>query len=815
MEQLMICEKQSVANALADYFSRHGGQLEKKNGFYINTEDDTVITWLAGHVLTLDEPEDIDPEMKSWKYPLPIVPAKFNRHPNPQKIRMYETVRKLITEATHIIHVGDPDREGQVLVDELLDDVRGKVPIQRLLLQGGINDHDISQSLAGIFDNQKQWGLYRAGITRDNIDWLVGMNLTRHITNKWHEGFNDGTVPIGRVKTPTVAIVVKREKEIQAFKQETYYNISIKFNVGNTPMSALMQTEDKITSPTAANAMATKMNGKPLIIRSVQTEKKTERTKRLYQLSRLQVDADKFFDIDVQQTLDVLEKLYLEGYTTYPRSDCEYLSEAEKLEAPKVAAALNAKIPGEIGIIPCSGTVPNENLNTSPVFNDKKVGAHHAIIPTVKVPDLDKLTKEERAIYLLITRKYVSVFYPDYTYNIVTVTGECLDKKFSFKYRQTIDPGWSCLYPKGDKKAGGKEEENELAINMSSGTVYTVTKGEAKKVVTKPPKRYTTATLVNAMLHARSKHEELNKILIEVKGIGTSATQAPIVTALIKNKLLKLKGKEIYPTDLAMQTTELLPEELTEPDYTATMEMQLKKLEKGEVTEDELIHETVNFVKDVISQQTEPLFNHEYPCPVCGKGYIIVHRWIDRATGEPKAYARCCNKECGQYIPIKDGKPCFDHPCPDCHKGYVETRTYKDKKTGEVREYSRCNNKECGHFFPTVDGEPYIDYPCPKCGHGYIVINKYKDRQTGEEKMYARCNNTDCKQYYPVVDGKPKVVVCPECGKGYMTQKKNPQDGSYFYGCSRYPECKKTMKEEEFLASKSMYDGKKSGKTHK
>lgn len=810
MEQLMICEKKSVADALADYFERHGAHIQKMNGYLMNQDTDMVITWLAGHVLSSDMPQDMDPAMKSWKYPLPIVPKKFTKHPNPQKINQYNTVTKLISEASRIINAGDPDREGQVLVDELLDDVRGKIPIQRLLLKGGMNDHDIAQSLAGVFDNQKQWGLYRSGLMRNNIDWLIGINLTRHFTNKWHEGYGNGTIPIGRVKTPTTALVVKREREIQAFSKETYYNILIRFMVGPDEMTASMQSKDKILSETAANAMAVQMSGKDFAIRTVQPVQKENAVKKLYQLSTLQVDADRYFDIDVKKTLDTLESLYLKGYTTYPRSECEYLSNAERLEAPKVAKALNAKLGIEIGTIPISQNMGNPNLDKSPVFDDKKVGAHHAIIPTETVPDLDKLEKEEREIYLLIVRKYASIFYPVNVYTTTTVTGECQGKTFVFKYKRTKDPGWTILYPKAkDKKKGKDDEEKELPINISAGSVYTVKRGEARKVVTKPPKRYTTATLVDAMYHARSQNEELNKTLREVKGIGTSATQASIVAELIQTGMLKLKGKEILPTDIAMQTTELLPSTLTEPDYTAMMENQLTKLERGEVTEKELLDETVNFIKLVIDGQKEPLYSHEYPCPACGKGYILIHHWKDKETGETREYARCNNRECGQFIPLVDGKPCFDNLCPDCHKGYIQVHTYTDKKTGEERQYARCNNKDCGHFFPMADGKPCIEYPCPKCGHGYIVPHSYTDKTTGETRFYSRCDNKDCKQYYPVVDGKPKVVECPECKIGFMTEKRNSKDNSLFYSCSRYPECRKTMKVQEFLAAKTIYEKKK------
>lgn len=758
---LIIAEKRDVATKLADYFTRHGNTFTLEDGYFASDPkgkyETTYITWLAGHIMTDYIPEDYNPEWHSWaRTPLPIFPEEFKRKPLKDKERQYKIVRNLISRASLIVNAGDPDREGQVLVDELLDDVRGRVTIKRLLLSG-LNDEMIGQALNGMKSDEEFHGLYRSGVTRANIDWLIGINFTRHFSILWNKGGQSGTVPIGRVKTPTVALVVKREKKIKDFKPQNWYTITADVKIAGRPVKITLDAKDKITDLEMANSIKNSLIGKSFLVHQVTPEHHEESVKALYQLNTLQIDADKYCDIDAKETAEAAESLYLAGYTSYPRTECRYLPESQRQEAPVIAKALNEKVSAEIGVVP-TGEQLNENVAKSPVYNDKKLGAHHALVPTTKVPDLDKLKPVEKAIYLLIVKKYVSIFYPPYTYDTVKVTGTIGEYPFTFSFRRITDFSWTSMYVPYKKKGKDTDDIPDLDIPISSGSVYAVIAADAKKQTNRPPKRYTEATLIAAMANARSKKEELNKTLREIKGIGTSATQSKTIEELLsssKSPMLAKKGKEIYPTDLAMLVTELLPEILTEPDYTAIMENNLADIvsaptvaEQAEKEKD-LIDQTKTFVSTIIADNTDPIVNHEFPCPSCGNGYVVYHHWKDK-DGTLHEYARCSNPECKKYFPFKDGKP-YMHTCPACGKGTVEAHAYIDKATGERREYGRCSNPECG-------------------------------------------------EYWPMIDGIPKTVHCPECHEGWIKEKKGKQ--GYFYSCSRFPSCKKTITEEELRKTK-------------
>lgn len=712
---LIICEKKDVATKLADYFNRHGNSFSlNTKGYYMSDPNGkyemTCITWLAGHILEDKTPEEYNPAWKSWvNTPLPIIPAKFEKQPSKDKFKhiQYENVMALIPNAATIINAGDPDREGQVLVDELLQDQIGKKDIRRIILSG-LNDEMIQRALKSMKPDSDYRGLYLSGVARAHIDWLIGINLTRHFSILWNKGGMYGTVPVGRVKTPTVALVVKREKELRDFKPQNWYAVTADIIVGGQKATLTLDTKEKIADKTKADEIKNAVLGKNFTVSNFESEKKTQTVRELYQLNTLQIDADKYCDIPVGDTLKAAESLYLGGYISYPRTECRYLPESQRKDAPVIAKAINEKLSSVIGVIP-TGSQITEQVGKSPVFNDKKLGAHHALVPTGKIPDLDKLSETEKQIYLLIVRKYGTIFCPDYIASQIKVRGTIGQYDFSLSYTKPEQIGWKVMYlaykKKDDKKKN--DEEQKLDWKPSTGSTYSVVGTQTVKKTTRPPKPYTDATLIAAMANIRSDDESLNDTLRQIKGIGTSATQATIIDQLIKNKLLYKVKKEIHPTDLAMQVTDLLPTILTEADYTAKMEQALAKLESGETnSEQPYLTAAVDLVNKILKECTEPIYSRDYPCPACGKGYVIYHKWTDKESGELHEYARCNNEDCRCYWPVENGKPKLVK-CPKCGKGWMKEK--KNMKTGNIfygcSDYPECRGTMTEEDFKKAKAE--------------------------------------------------------------------------------------------------------------
>lgn len=340
MEQLIITEKPSVALALSEYFGRHGNPCSREKGHYLTQDKKTCITWASGHILTEYEPGDYNAEWEGawWKTPLPMVPKPFKRKVMKDKKPLYDHIMELLKDAKVVVNAADPDREGQTLGDEILEGkTEGKV-VKRLLLNA-LDDDSIAKALASVKDDKAYEGLYKAGATRSDIDWLIGMNLTRFFTVKAHDGGypKNETEAVGRVKGPTVSLIVKRQKEIDEFKPETYFTISALLTINGSKVKAEYDTKDRITNELEASNIVNHSTGKDFVVSSKETEHHEEAVNKLYSLDTLQIDADKMEGISAKETLDALQSLYEKKYTTYPRSDCKFLPESQKKDAIEIA----------------------------------------------------------------------------------------------------------------------------------------------------------------------------------------------------------------------------------------------------------------------------------------------------------------------------------------------------------------------------------------------------------------------------------------------------------------------------------------------
>lgn len=447
--RLYIAEKPSVGRELAKCLTgpiaRHDGYLVTKDG---------VVTWLFGHILRQAEPEEYDPKYKRWRAEdLPIIPEHWKLFVDKNCEKQFAIVKSLIEKADEIVHGGDPDREGQLLVDEVLDYLGNKKPVRRILLNA-LDEKSIKKANASLRDNRDFFNLKQSALARARADWLIGMNLSRAYTLAARRAGHERLVlPIGRVKTPTLSLVVRREREIENFKPVTYYLIRGTFQHANGSFEAQWKPQDTMAGLDSENRLVDKkiadeklafFEAMPhdAVISSYQKVKKQEPQPLPFSLSTLQVLAGKRFGYAPQLVLDTAQKLYEKKLTTYPRSDCEYLPTNQLGDASTILAHLS-----KAGDAQIAAWVKAANpKQKSRAWNDKKISAHHAIIPTTVQADVTKMTQEERNLYHLIARGYLAQFYPVHTYDQTKVEVSYKEETFTASGRTERDLGWKVMY---------------------------------------------------------------------------------------------------------------------------------------------------------------------------------------------------------------------------------------------------------------------------------------------------------------------------------------------------------------------------------
>ena len=509
--RLYIAEKPSMGREIAAVLP---GPVRKGNGF-IETGAGTV-TWLFGHVLRQAEPQEYDAKYKVWRAEdLPIIPEHWKLMVSESSAKQFAVVKQLITQADEIVHAGDPDREGQLLVDEVLEYVGCNKPVQRILLNA-LDEKSIREAIDQLKPNAQFFNLRQSALGRARADWLIGMNLSRAYTMAaQRSGHRKLVLPIGRVKTPTLALVVRREREIENFKPVDYLNIKAVFQHTNGQFQAQwkpnemqqgLDSEGRLVDKQIAEAKLKFFGQEPLtgMISGYSKAKKQEAQRLPFSLSTLQVLAGRGFGYEPQQVLDTAQALYERKLTTYPRSDCEYLPTNQFKDSQSILTNLQS----------CGDdTLANwakgaDGKIKSRAWNDKKISAHHAIIPTRVKADLSKMNVVERNIYFLIAQAYMAQFYPVHTYYQTKVEVAYKEELFTASGRTEIDLGWKALYTSKknneadneegqDKEDNGQEENNLPPMKKNDNVDYV--SGELAKSVTRPPVRFTQATLIAAM----------------------------------------------------------------------------------------------------------------------------------------------------------------------------------------------------------------------------------------------------------------------------------------------------------------------------
>ncbi|KQA19110.1 DNA topoisomerase III [Vibrio metoecus] len=591
MSRLIIAEKPSLARAIADALPKP----HKKEQGCIRCANGDVVTWCIGHLLEQVEPDAYDERYKKWNMAdLPIIPQQWQLRPRKSSSQQLTVVRKLLKDANQIIHAGDPDREGQLLVDEVLDYC--KVPnhkkevVQRLLISD-LNLSAVKRALQVLRSNREFIPLSVSALARSRADWLYGMNMSRAYTLLGKKAGYQGVLSVGRVQTPVLGLVVRRDEEIENFVPHDYFTLDAlipflhgvdQFDIRARwkPSEACLPWQDedgRVTNRKLVENVASRIANQPATV----TESEQAQTKQAaplpYSLSALQIDAAKRYNFSAQQVLDLCQSLYEKHkLITYPRSDCRYLPKEHLAQAADVVAAIANNAQEMVT------AVNNADLSLrSKAWNDSKVDAHHAIIPTPKKASVNALSSYEMKVYQLIARQYLIQFYPAAVYAEAKLVFNIAGGVFVAKGRQLLSAGWKALTGHQDEQEEGVDKVPPLPV----GTVLQCREGEIKQRQTEPPRHFTEATLLQAMTGIARfvADKELKKILRDTDGLGTEATRAGILDTLFKRGLLLRDNKLIKSTLAGRGLIHALPAEATYPDMTAHWEHQLQAIaEKGQ-----------------------------------------------------------------------------------------------------------------------------------------------------------------------------------------------------------------------------------------
>jgi DNA topoisomerase-3 len=671
---------------------------------HITCKNGDLVTWCAGHLLRQAEPHEVNPRWKKWSFDtLPItVPATgWASVPQKSASKQLGVIKRLLADraVTVVVHAGDPGREGQLIVDEVLNYFGNRKPVQRVQLTS-LDVKSITKALGALRDNKEFAPVCEAAEGRALADMLVGMNMTRAVTMcASKQGVDGGVLSVGRVQTPTLGLVVARDREIETFIPTDFFVPSIVANHMKGDFSATwmprddflgLDSENRIVDRRVAEELVTKAKGQTgQVIQASYTEKSQGPTLP-YSLSALQSEASSKFGFTASRTLELAQSLYERRYTSYPRTDSRYLPEEQFGEASEILANL-----AKYGLDAAAKATPSLR---SKAWNTAKITEHHAIIPTGEVPS--GLSDDERTLYRVIANSYIRQFFPNYRYVEQAVIVEIAGERWKGTGRQDVDRGW--------KSVGGSEELKAGAIpaGVRQGDSVTCTDGSVSASQTKPPSYFTDGSLIDAMTHIdrHVKDIKIKKCLKEAAGLGTEATRANIIETLVTRKYVSRKGKQLRSTEIGRTLIDNLPAPLVDPGTTALWEMALDKVANGQLPLGKFLERQQTLVPQMIKAAVEKanfsgIAGPVYPCPECGMP-------LKRLKGKKGYFWACFNDEkhqdpvFAQDIKGKPGTPRLrggdasapKAPCPEPGCGEQMIRMESRKKAGVF--FWRCANSE-------------------------------------------------------------------------------------------------------------------------
>lgn len=662
MKALVIAEKPSVARDIARVL-----HCEKKLDGGMEGRD-YIVTWALGHLVTLADPEAYDKKYVKWEMEtLPMMPDKMKLVVIPQTGKQFRAVKALLfrKDVGSVVIATDAGREGELVARWILEITGCQKPIKRLWISS-VTDKAIREGFEHLRDGREYDNLYRAAAARAEADWLVGINATRALTCKYN-----AQLSCGRVQTPTLAMIARREQEIKEFVPKEYFGLTLKAAgirwSWQDKKSGSYRTFDK----ERAEKLKKEIEGKAITVTSVEKVSKKQNAPGLYDLTELQRDASRRFGYSAKETLNIMQRLYENHKVlTYPRTDSRYIGKdvAETLKERLKACAVGP-------YRKLAGTLAMKPIHTNASFvDDKKVSDHHAIIPTEQFVDLSHMTNEERKIYDLVVRRFLAVLMPPFTYDETTMKAEAGEGIFTARGKIVQSQGWKEAY---ETEVFSGEDEDEIAEELpKEQKLPELKKGEKLKIEkmeltagkTKPPARFNEATLLSAMENPVKYMESRDKTYIrtlgETGGLGTVATRADIIDKLFKSFLMEKKGKDIYITSKARQLLGLVPEDLKKPELTASWELKLGKIARGELKQEAFLSSIRGYTEELISEikTADGTFRHENitgkKCPRCGKFLLAVN-------GKNSKLLVCQDRECGYRETLSRTT---NARCPNCHK---------------------------------------------------------------------------------------------------------------------------------------------------
>ncbi|MGE5633546.1 MAG: DNA topoisomerase III [Caulobacteraceae bacterium] len=701
-KSLVLAEKPSVGRDLARVL-----KCGKNNGGFFEGEK-YIVTWALGHLVTLAEPEDYGDNYKSWRLEdLPILPDSLKLVVIKQTGKQYNVVKQqmLRKDVGEIIIATDAGREGELVARWIIEKANVRKPIKRLWISS-VTDKAIREGFSSLKDGKAYNNLYASAVARADADWLVGINATRALTCKYN-----AQLSCGRVQTPTLAMIAKREEEIRDFIPREFYGISAAAEGFKLTWQDRQTKDIKTFDKDKCDKIYASLKGKNAEVIEVEKAYKKSYPPQLYDLTELQRDGNRLFGFSAKDTLSIMQRLY-ENYKllTYPRTDSRFISSdivdtlKDRIKACGIGSygAMAAKV---------SRTPIKVNKN---FVDDSKVSDHHAIIPTEQPLSLSLLSDNERKIYDLVVKRFFAVLYSPFEYEQTTIKAKIGKELFTAKGKTVISQGWKEVYHNVATEEDGTDEGNDQVLPVvNKGAVLKISSINQTKGQTKPPARFNEATLLSAMenpvKYMAGESQELIKTIGETGGLGTVATRADIIEKLFNTFLIEKRGKEIFITSKGKQLLELVPEELKSPALTAEWEQKLGGISKGVLDKDKFINEMRNYAKTVVSdiKNSEEKFKHDNitrtKCPQCGKFLLEVN-------GKKGKMLVCQDRECGYR---KGVARVTNARCPNCHKklelhgegkGQIFTCScgYREKLSAfndrRNKESDRVSKKELSNF---------------------------------------------------------------------------------------------------------------------
>ena len=708
-KRLVLAEKPSVARDIARVL-----KCDRKGNGYIEGKD-YVVTWALGHLVTLADPESYDAKYKTWNLEdLPMLPENLKLTVIKQSGKQYNAVKSQLTrgDINEIIIATDAGREGELVARWIIAKAKVNKPIKRLWISS-VTDKAIKDGFANLKPGKAYENLYSSAVARSEADWYIGLNASRALSTKFNAQLN-----CGRVQTPVVAIIAKREDEIKHFKAQTYYGIDAQ-TVDNLKLTWQdAKGNGRSFSKEKIDEIVKKIGKGNAIVTEVEKRHKKSFAPGLYDLTELQRDANKIFGYSAKETLNIMQKLYEQHKVlTYPRTDSRYISSDIVSTLPE---RLKACAVGEYR--PLANKILSKPIKASKSFvDDSKVSDHHAIIPTEGYVNFSAFNDKERKIYDLVVKRFLSVLFPAFEYEQLTLRAKIGDENFVARGKTILISGWKEVYQNHFEDESTDDLKEQILPRIEKGDSLNVKLIAQTSGQTKPPARFNEATLLTAMENPTKYMEMQNKQLADTLkstgGLGTVATRADIIDKLFNSFLIEKRGKDIHITSKGRQLLDLVPEELKSPTLTGEWEQKLEAIANGKLKKEIFIAEMKKYTKEIVSdiKSSNKKYKHDNistkSCPDCGKPMLEVNGkkgkmlvCQDRECGHRKNVARVTNARCPQCkkkLELRGEGEGQIFVCKCGHREKLSAFEARRKKEGggkvdkkSVQQYLKKQNKE-------------------------------------------------------------------------------------------------------------------------